>query len=341
MRASSTTVRSARAMFSIRASWSTRASSAAEHVLEQARVDLAVPPRTRLREQDCERRCLTATTPGRLDRDEPAGDQLIARLEVAAATQARTGRCDRVARKRAILAIGEARQGQRDEPLSHRKVGAREHCCDRPVAHGRLRRSYPLSRIWLGAIASTTRGARDDAQPEVEARAENRRGRGFRPARRYTARTKSWSALTAPMYGRPGGCPVFLVSGHRRAGGPLADAERVRRRGTPSGPVMQALEAFATATPIEHDAPTPRARRSAWRCSSGQRTRGGPEGPPATNRSGPRSALEIRIGGAYRLPSTFRPPVSLRPGLARHDRTLRIARIAADCRDFVAVPERS
>ena len=84
------------------------------------------------------------------------------------------------------------------------------------------------------------------------------------------------------------------------------------------------LEAFAAASPIDHDA-QPGVRWSARRCRCAQTTWGGPEGPPASNRSGPRSALEIRSACAYRLPSTFRPPVSLPPGFVRHDRTLPIA----------------
>jgi hypothetical protein len=169
-------------------------------------------------------------------------------------------------------------------------------------------------------------------------RAEIRRSRGFRPARRYTRRTDSRSALTAPMCGRPGASPVFLVSGHRRAGGPLADAEQVRRGGPPSWPVIEAPRSVRDRVTRRSRRAEPRARRSAWLRNSAQRARGGSEGPPATSRSGPRSALKIRSASAYRLPSTFRPPVSLRLGIARHDRTLRIAR---DCRDFVAILERS
>ena len=175
-----------------------------------------------------------------------------------------------------------------------------------------------LRCLWLGAIASTTGGARDDAQPEPDARAAGRRGRGFRPARRYTARREFGSALTAPMYGRPGASPVFLVSGHRRVGGPLADAEQVRGGGTPSGPLMQAPRSARCCVALRSRRDGPRVRRSAWRRNSGQRTRGGPEGPPATNRSGPRSALEIRSAGyvpaSVHIPSTsfasagFRPP---------------------------------
>jgi len=93
--------------------------------------------------------------------------------------------------------------------------------------------------VWLRAIASTTHGARDDAQVPPQEDADDRAGLGFRPAARYTACTGFCSALTAPMFGRPGGSPVFLVSEHELAGGPLADSEHVRRGGTPSGQVTR------------------------------------------------------------------------------------------------------
>ena len=93
--------------------------------------------------------------------------------------------------------------------------------------------------MWLRAIASTTHGARDDAQVPPQEDADDRAGLGFRPAARYTACTGFCSALTAPMFGRPGGSPVFLVSEHELAGGPLADSEHVRRGGTPSGQVTR------------------------------------------------------------------------------------------------------
>ena len=177
---------------------------------------------------------------------------------------------------------------------------------DRRVTHGRLRRSCPMSCMWLGAIASTTRGARDDAQTKAGVRAEDRRGRGVRPARRYTARTGSCSALRAPMYGRPGGSPVFLVFRHRRAGGPLANAEQVRRGGTPSGTVMGAPRSVRDRVARRSRRGDPGVRWSAWRCSSGQRTRAGPEGPPpASTRHELVSALESRKanGGGQRVHS--------------------------------------
>jgi hypothetical protein len=91
-----------------------------EDVLEQARVDLTVPPGTGLREQRDECRRLTAAAPRTLDRDQPAGDEVLSRLEVAAAPEAGARRGGRVSRERAFLAIGEARERQRDEPLAHR-----------------------------------------------------------------------------------------------------------------------------------------------------------------------------------------------------------------------------
>ena len=89
-----------------------------EHGLEQLDIDVAVPPRTCVSEQ--ERDGARSATAGRplIDGQQAARDQLLPRLLVATATQAGTSRCGRRARPGAVLPAGEARQRERHEALT-------------------------------------------------------------------------------------------------------------------------------------------------------------------------------------------------------------------------------
>jgi hypothetical protein len=59
----------------------------AEHVLEQAGVDVGIPPGSELREQGGERGRLSAAAAGLLDGDQAASEELLACLEVTAAAK--------------------------------------------------------------------------------------------------------------------------------------------------------------------------------------------------------------------------------------------------------------
>ena len=65
-----------------------------------------------------------------------------------------------------------------------------------------------------------------------------------------------------------------------------------------------------------------------WRRGSAQSASSGPGSPPARSaRPSLLSALETRVRHGTWLPSTFRPPVPLRPSIGRIDRSLLSARI--------------
>ena len=146
------------------------------------------------------------------DREQPACDELLPRLEVAAPAEPGAGRGRRrfPGARSSRLAKLASESATRRSPIEGRCARGRR----RSPCGSRVPRALERARLmWLRAIASTDGGARDDAQSKARVRADNGTGRGFRPSARYTARTGFCSALTAPMYGRPGGSPSFSCPG--------------------------------------------------------------------------------------------------------------------------------
>jgi hypothetical protein len=153
-----------------------------QHSLEKLRVDIPVPPRARRGKREPHRARLPTTDDPALDVDQATSHELLACLEVAALAQ--PGPCGgrRRPSERQLLAVCEARNRERHQPLTGGQVLAPEHSGDRGVAHHDPQKDEVLAVAWLNAIASTaTGGARDDAQTEVSERTDRSSGLEVRP----------------------------------------------------------------------------------------------------------------------------------------------------------------
>ena len=90
----------------------------AQHRLEELDVDLAVPPRTGVGEQEGDRARSTTAGGALVDGHQAARDELLPRLLIAAPAQSGARRRGRRARPRAVLAAGEARERERHQALA-------------------------------------------------------------------------------------------------------------------------------------------------------------------------------------------------------------------------------
>jgi hypothetical protein len=110
--------------------------AARQDCLEQLCVDVSVPPRTTRHERQRHRACAPAARSGLFHDHQPAPDEPVAVMQVAAAAQACTRRGRRGARPGARVRPGEARKREGDQPLARRQVVSRERGRDRLPAHG-------------------------------------------------------------------------------------------------------------------------------------------------------------------------------------------------------------
>jgi hypothetical protein len=109
----------------------------AEDALKQPCVDLALPPRPRLSDDEPQR--ARPSAPGRrfLNDDEAPPDEHAARLQEPARLQPRSARRRRRARPRTTITVGEARERERHQSLAGRELTSSKYRGDRAMAHRR------------------------------------------------------------------------------------------------------------------------------------------------------------------------------------------------------------
>ena len=190
----------------------------AKHRLEQLRVDLALPPRTRVGERKRDGARAASPARGVLHDDQAAADQLGARVEEAATRQPGSASGRRRAGAGVVLAIGEARQRER-RPAAPRTRDPRA------PAPRQSPRDSPSAPRWRGAELCV---AAESHRQLPRERCRSSRQRSAQPRRkRRNTRLPRGSVLGAArllrgscaapngayLFGRPGGNPVFRISG--------------------------------------------------------------------------------------------------------------------------------